>query len=57
MKSYYAKSVMMEKKGWNIMSLQKTHKLSERFNFKKIDRKCFEMVNGDNKGKQLYKII
>ena len=39
------------------MSLQKTQELSETVNFKKIDCYCFEMVNGDNKGKQLYKII
>ena len=35
-KSYYAKSAMREKKGWNRMSFCKTQELSETFDFNEI---------------------
>ena len=35
-KSYYAKSAMREKKGWNRMSFYKTQDVSETFNFSEI---------------------
>ena len=41
-KSYYAKSAMREKKGWNRMSFYKTQELSETFDFNEIRCKCFE---------------
>ena len=35
-KSYYAKSTINEKKGWNRMAFYKTQNLSETFSFNKI---------------------
>ena len=55
MKSYYAKSAMREKKGWNRMLFYKTQELSETFNFNKIRSKMpwksenfiLKFVNGE----------
>ena len=67
-KSYYAQSAMREKKGRNRMPFYEVQELNETFNLIRSDPKYLEtfkilhynnlsIVNGDNKSKQIYKII